>query len=185
MVRMLAILSGFGLIAALTSGLLFGFLDSSSVQVTMFGMGMPSFDSSNFEDCGPAMWKGDEEIDEDCYAYLRADSDETLECDYTMGFRAGDAPVTRLRVKLALMRDGEVIGRDSIQINSLERPADDPFVMETIRGDCDAEQLRIVEADASVDGQETDLIATKSIAAKGLIPLVPDFFIKIGPAAEA
>jgi hypothetical protein len=179
MVRMFAILSGFGLIAALTSGLFFGLLDGSSVQVTMFGMGMPNFDSSNFEDCGPAVLG--EEIDEDCYAYLRADSDETLECDYTLGFRAGTAPVTRLRVKVALMRNGKVIGRDSVQINSLDRPADDPFVTQTITGDCGAEQLRIVEADASVDGQETDLIATRSIAAKGLIPLFPDFFIKIGP----
>jgi hypothetical protein len=145
-------------------------------------MGLPSYDSSNFEDCGPAVLG--EEIDEDCYAYLRADSDETMECDYTLGFRAGAAPVRGLRVKLALMRDGDVIGRDSIQINSLDRPADDPYVTETIRGECGAEQLRIVEADASVDGQETDLIAAKDIAAKGLIPLVPDFFIKIGPAAE-
>jgi hypothetical protein len=180
---MIAILSGFGLIAALTSGLFFGLLDSSSVQVTMFGMGMPEFDSSNFEDCGPAVWG--EEIDEDCYAYLGADADEPLECDYTLGFRAGTEAVTRLRVKVALMRNGKVIGRDSLQISSLDRPADDPFVTETIRGDCDAEQLRIVDAQASVDGEEIDLIATKSIAAKGLIPLLPDFFIKIGPAAEA
>jgi hypothetical protein len=182
MVRMLTLPAGFGLMAAMASGIFFGFHDGSSVQVTMFGMGMPTYDSSNFEDCGPAVWG--EEIDEDCYAYLQPDSDETLECDYTLGFRAGDAPVRRLRVKLALLRGGDVIGRDSIQINSLDRPADDPYVTETIRGDCDAEQLRIVEARAFVDGQEIDLIETKDIAARGLIPLMPDFFIKIGPAAE-
>lgn len=180
MVRMFAILSGFGLVAALV----FGLLDSSSVQVTMFGMGLPSYDSSNFEDCGPVAWNGGEAVDDDCYAYLKADSDETLECDYTLGFRAGGAPVTRLRVKLALMRDGKVVGRDDIRINSLERPADDPYVTKTIRGECDAKQVRIVEARASVGGRETDLIATEGISSKGLMPLLPDFFVKIGPAAE-
>ncbi|MGH6927783.1 MAG: hypothetical protein ACREEV_05670 [Dongiaceae bacterium] len=182
MVRMFAILSGFGLVAALV----FGLLDSSKVQVTLFGMGPPTYDPSNFEDCGPAEWNGGEVANDDCYAYLRADADEPQECDYTLGFRAGTGavPVTRLRVKLALIRDGEVIGRDDIQINSLERPADDPYVTKTIRGECDAKQVRIVEASANVDGQETDLIATESIASKGLMPLFPDFFVKIGPAAE-
>jgi len=180
MVRMFAILSGFGLVAALV----FGLLDQSSVQVTLFGMGPPSYDASNFEDCGPAAWNGGDAADDDCYAYLKADSDETLECDYTLGFRAGGPSVTRLRVKLALMRDGKVIGRDDIRIDSLERPADNPYVTKTVRGECDAKQVRIVEAHASVDGRETDLIATKGIASKGLMPLLPDFFIQIGPGAE-
>jgi hypothetical protein len=181
MVRMIAILVACGLVFALV----FGFAGrSSAVQVTLFGMGMPNFESSSidFADCGPAIWNGGEEVDEDCYANLGSYADEPLECDYTLGFRAGTEAVTRLRVKVALMRDGKVIGRDSVQISSLERPAGDPFVTKTIQGDCDAEQLRIVDAQASVDGQEIDLIATESIAAKGLIPLVPDFFIKIGPA---
>jgi hypothetical protein len=182
MVRMLALPAGFGLMAALAFGIFFGFADGSSVQVTMFGMGLPTYDAPDFEDCGPAVLG--EEIDEDCYPF-GASVDEPLECDYTLGFRAGDASVTRLRVKVALMRNGKVIGRDSIQINSLARPEDDPFVTETVHGDCDAEQLRIVAAHASVDGQDVDLIETKGIAAKGLIPLLPDFFIKIGAATDA
>jgi hypothetical protein len=180
MVRMLTLPAGFGLMAALAFGIFFGFAEGSSVQVTMFGMGMPNMESSGFADCGPAIWNGGEEVDEDCYANFSAD--EPLECDYTLGFRAGDASVTRLRVKVALMRDGKVIGRDSVQISSLERPEDDPFVTKTITGDCDAEQLRIVEAHASIDGQDLDLIENKDIAAKGLIPFLPDFFVKIGAA---
>jgi hypothetical protein len=179
MVRMLTLPAGFDLMAALAFGIFFGFADGSRVQVTMFGMGMPNFEDASFEDCGPVVFG--EEMDEDCYSHLASDIDD-MECDYTLGFRAGDASVTRLRVKIALMRDGNVIGRDSIQISSLERPEDDPFVTQTITGDCDAEQLRIVEAHASIDGQEFDLIETKDIAAKGLIPLLPDFFIKIGAA---
>lgn len=179
MVRMVAILTCFGLVGALV----FGFLGSSNVQVTYFGGGIPSYDPSNFEDCGPATWDGGSAPDSDCYAYLKPDSDETLECDYTLGFRAGEAPVTRLRVKLALMRDGKVIGRDSIRINSLERPADDPYVTQTIRGECDAMQVRILEARADVAGHDTDLIAAGAIASKGLMPLFPDFFVKIGPVS--
>jgi hypothetical protein len=36
-----------------------------------------------------------------------------------------------------------------------------------------------------VGGQETDLIATGSIDSKGMMPLMPDFFIKIGPDSES
>ena len=179
MVRMFAILSVVGFVVALASSLLGG----SNVQVTFLGGGMPTYDSSNFEDCGPSGWSGGSAPDDDCYAYLRAGADATVECDYILGFRAGAAPVTRLRVKLALMRDGKVIGRDSIQINSLDQPAEDPYVTKTIRGECEAKQVRILEAHAHVDGQETDLIAAGGISSKGLMPFLPDFFIKVGPAA--
>ncbi len=181
MVRMIVILTGFGLVFALV----FGFAGSSSaVQVTFFGSGMPTPDPSNFEDCGPATY-GSKPVNDDCYAYLKPGNNDPMECDYTLGFRAADMPVTRLRVKIALMRDGKVIGRDNIQIVSLDRPADDPYVTKTFRGECDAKQLRILDARAYVAGQETDLIATDSIGAKGLMPLMPDFFIEIGPASES
>ena len=180
MVRMIAILAGMGLVFALV----FGFARSSSaVQVTFFGSGLPTPDPSNFEDCGPSF--GSKPVNDDCYAYLKPGNNDPTECDYTLGFRAADTPVTRLRVKLALMRDGKVIGRDNIQINSLDRPADDPYVTKTFRAACNAKQLRILEAHANVAGQETDLIATDSIGAKGLMPLMPDFFIKIGPVTES
>lgn len=171
MVRMIAILTACGLLVALV----FGFASHSSVQVTYFGGGVPTFDDSNFEDCGVGS------TNTDCYAYLDPDSNESLECDYLVGFRAGDTNVSRLRVKLALMRDGKVIDRDSIRIESLERPADDPYVTKTVRGECDARQIRITEARAYVAGEETDLIASDAIDTKSLIPLFPDFFIKIGP----
>jgi len=181
MVRMIAILAGFGLVFALV----FGFAGSSSaVQVTFFGSGMPTPDPSNFSDCGPATF-GSKPVNDDCYAYLKPGNNDPRECDYTVGFRAADTPVARLRVKVALMRDGKVIGRDNIQINSLDRPANDPYVTKTFRGECDAKQLRILEARAYVAGQETDLIATGSIGSKGLMPFFSDFFIKIGPASES
>ena len=181
MVRMIAILTGFGLVFALV----FGFAGSSNaVQVTFFGSGLPTPDPSNFEDCGPSTWNGGKATDDDCYAYLRPGNNDPKECDYTLGFRAAAAPVARLRVKIALMRDGKVIGRDNNEIGSLDRPADDPYVTKTFRGECDAKQLRILEARAYVAGQETDLIATGRIGATGLMPLFPDFFIKIGPASE-
>jgi hypothetical protein len=83
------------------------------------------------------------------------------------------------------MRDGKVIGRDSIQINSLDRPSDNPYVTKSFRAECDAKQLRVLEARAYVAGQETDLIATDSIGSKGLMPFFPDFFIKIGSDSES
>lgn len=178
MVRMFVILSALGLVVALVAGLLGG----SNVQVTFLGGGVPTYDASNFEDCGPSGWSGRSASDDDCYAYLRAGADATMECDYILGFRAGAAPVTRLRVKLALMRDGKVVGRDSIQINSLERPAEDPYVTKTIRGECEVMQVRILEAHARIDGRETDLIAAGGISSKGLVPFLPDFFVKVGPA---
>lgn len=172
MVRMIAILTACGLVVALV----IGFASRSSVQVTYFGGGVPSYDDSNFEDCGVGS------TNSDCYAYLDPDSNESMQCDYIVGFRAGDTKVSRLRVKLALMREGKVIDRDSIRIESLERPDDDPYVTKTIRGECDARQIRITEARAYVAGEETDLIASGTIGTKSLIPLFPDFFIKIGPA---
>lgn len=177
MVRMIGILACFGLVTVLV----FGALSHADVQVTFFGGGIPTYDASNFEDCGPGFSAGSTS-DDDCYAYLKPDSHETTKCDYTIGFRAGEAKVSRLRVKLALMRDGKVIDRDSIQISSLDRPADDPYVSKTIRGECDAKALRITEARAYVAGEETDLIASGAIRSKGLMPLFPDFFIKIGSA---
>ena len=177
MIRMIAILAGMGLVFALV----FGFSSSSSaVQVTFFGSGLPTPDPSNFEDCGPSTF-GSKPVNDDCYAYLKPGNNDPLECDYTVGFRASDVPVRRLRVKLALMRDEKVIGRNSIQIASLDRPADDPYVTKTFRAACDAKQLRILEARAFVAGQETDLIATESIGSKSLMPFFSDFFIKIGP----
>jgi len=181
MVRMIAILAGLGLVFALV----FGFAGSSSaVQVTFFGSGLPTPDPSNFEDCGPSTF-GSKPVKDDCYAYLKPGNNDPMECTYTVGFRAGDVPVSRLRVKLVLMRDGKTISRNSIQIASLDRPADDPYVTKTFRATCDAKQLRILEARAFVAGQETDLIATESIGSKGLMPFFSDFFIKIGPATES
>src|SRR5262249_40095272 len=136
---------------------------------------------SNFEDCGPVAF-GSEPVNDDCYAYLKPGNDEPMECEYTLAFRAVDAPVARLRVRIALMRDGKVIGRNSIQISSLDRPADDSYVTKKFRSECDAKQLRILEARAYVAGEETDLIATDGISARGLVPLIPDFFIQFGPA---
>ena len=177
MVRVIAILALFGLV---WGGIYSLGRSSSPVQVTFFGSGLPTPDPSNFEDCGPSTF-GSKPVNDDCYAYLKPGNNDPMECDYTVGFRASDVPVARLRVKLVLMRDDKVIGRNSIQIASLDRPADDPYVTKTFRATCDAKQLRILEAHAFVAGQETDLIATESIGSKGLMPFFSDLFIKIGP----
>jgi hypothetical protein len=177
MVRMIAILALFGLV---WGGIYTLAGSSSAVQVTFFGGGLPTPDPSNFEDCGPSTF-GSKPVNDDCYAYLKPGNNDPMECDYTVGFRASDVPVSRLRVKMALMRDGKVLSRNSVQIASLDRPADDPYVTKTFRAACDAKQLRILEAHAFVAGQDTDLIATESIASKGLMPFFSDLFIKIGP----
>ncbi|HUL09756.1 MAG TPA: hypothetical protein VLV76_25725 [Candidatus Acidoferrum sp.] len=178
---MIAILAAMALVFALV----FGFAGSSqAVQVTFFGSGLPTPDPSNFEDCGPTTF-GSKPVNDDCYAYLKPGNNDPLECTYTVGFRARDVHVARLRVRVALMRDGKVIGRDSIQINSLDRPSDDPYVTKSFRAACDAKQLRVLEARAYIAGQETDLIATDSIGSKGLMPFFPDFFIKIGQDSES
>lgn len=177
MVRMIAILAVFGLVA----GLYLRSASGSVVQVTFLGGGVPTYDASNFEDCGPDFSSG-AAANDDCYAYLRRDSDETTACDYIIGFRAGDAKVSRLRVKIALMRDGKVVDRDSVQINSLDRPDGDPYVSKTIRGECNVKQLRITEAHAFVAGEETDLIARGVISSKGIMPLIAGSFIGIGAA---
>jgi len=183
LVRMIAILALFGVV---WGGIYTLGRSSSTVQVTFFGSGMPTPDPSNFDDCGPAIMSSSstkpKRVNNDCYAYLKSGNNDPLECDYTVGFRAGDdLPVARLRVKLVLMREGKTIGRNSIQIASLDRPADDPYVTKSFRGDCDAQQIRILEAHAFVGGQDTDLIATERIGSKGLMPFFSDLFIKIGP----
>jgi hypothetical protein len=180
MVRIIAVLALFGVV---WGGIYTLARSSSPVEVTFFGSGLPTPDPSNFSDCGPATF-GSKPVNDDCYAYLKPGNNDPMECNYTVGFRAGDVPVTRLRVKLALMRDGKVIGRDNIQISSLDRPKDNPYVTKTFRAECDAKQLRVLEARAYVAGQETDLIATDSIGSKGLMPFFSDFFIKIGPESQ-
>jgi hypothetical protein len=181
MARIIAVLALFGLV---WGGIYTLARSSSPVEVTFFGSGLPTPDASNFSDCGPTTF-GSKPVNDDCYAYLRAGNNDPLECTYTVGFRAGDVHVARLRVKLALMRDGKVIGRDNIQISSLDRPSNDPYVTKSFRAACDAKQMRVLEARAYIGGQETDLIATNSIGSKGMMPFFPDFFIKIGQDSES
>jgi hypothetical protein len=183
MVRMFAILAGFGLVIALLSGR----FETAAVQVTFFGSGLPTPDPANFDPqrCGPSAAAGTAKPDTGCYAYLRPDSNEPLECDYNLGFRAGSAAVKRLRVKVAIVKQGKELGRHRVAIDNLVRPADSPYVSASIRGECDADHLQIVEARAYVDGQETDLIAAGAIRSRGLMPLMPDLFVTIGAAAGA
>ena len=105
--------------------------------------------------------------------------------DYSLGFRAGDAAIQRLRVKVAIMRNGKEKGRHSLTIDSLARPADSPYVAKSIRGECNADQLRVVAAHAYVNGQDTDLITAGNIASKSLMPFFSDTFVQIASPAGA
>jgi len=198
MARMLVLLAGLGLI--------FGFIvmfggrfDRYAVQVTFFGGGVPTFDASNFENCGPK-WSPNaftgsssnsflqppkQQSNSRCYAYLRQGANAPMECDYSLGFRAGDSTIQRLRVKVAIMHSGKEKGRRSITIDSLARPADSPYVAKSIRGECNADQLRVVAAHAYVNGQDTDLITAGNIASKSLMPFFSDTFVQIASPAGA
>jgi hypothetical protein len=197
MARLFVLLAGFGVIFAFMA-MLGGRFDSYAVQVTFFGGGVPTYNSSNFENCGPkwstnafngsgsnSFVKPPAQSNSGCYAYLKPGANEPLECDYNLGFRAGTAAIKRLRVRVAIIRDGKDTGRHSITIDDLNKKPDSPYVSKSIRGECDADQLQIVEARAFVDGQETNLITAGSIHAKGLVPLFPDFFVKIAEPAGA
>jgi len=196
MARMLVLLAGLGLIFGFIT-MVGGRFDSYAVQVTFFGGGVPTFDASNFENCGPkwstnaftgsgsSLFVQPPKSDSNCYAYLRQGANAPMECDYNLGFRAGDSAIQRLRVQVAIMRDGKERGRHSLTIDSLARPADNPYVAKSIRGECNADHLRVVEARAYVNGQETDLITAGSIAAKSLMPLFSDTFVNIAPPAGA
>src|SRR5215471_12883912 len=106
MARMLVLLAGLGLIFGFIT-MVGGRFDSYAVQVTFFGGGVPSFDASNFENCGPK-WSTNAftgsgsssfvqppKSDSNCYAYLRRGANAPVECDYNLGFRAGDSAIQR------------------------------------------------------------------------------------------
>lgn len=198
MARMLVLLAGLGLIFAFIV-MVGGRFDSYAVQVTFFGGGVPTYDPSNFENCGPK-WSANaftgsgsssfvqppkQQTNRNCYAYLRQGANAPMECDYSLGFRAGDSTIQRLRVKVAIMHGGKEKGRRSLTIDSLARPADSPYVAKSIRGECNADQLRVVEAHAYVNGQETDLITAGNIASKSMMPFFSDTFVQIASPTGA
>jgi len=199
MARLFVLLAGFGLIFAFMA-FAGGRFDTSAVQVTFMGGGIPTPDPSNFEGCGPSSFNTSaltgssnsmysapksNNNNSNCYAYLKH-PDQALECDYNLGFKANNnGVIKRLRVKVAIMKQGKEAERHSVTVDSLVRPADSPYVSKSFRGACDAENLEVVEARAFVDGQETNLIATGAISSKGLMPLFSDFFVKIAPPTGA
>lgn len=171
---------GFGLMAAFTRG----WFDDSKVHVTYFGSSWVAETSAfDFDDCSTFFENGQLQTEGDC-DYEAPNPEEPMECDHTLTFRSRDADVQRLRARFLLMRDGKQVGRGLVTIDSVSNGDDAPPTSREVRGDCAADQLILVEATAMIDGAPTDLIATEAIQAKGLIPFFPDFFIKIGPAAE-
>jgi hypothetical protein len=90
MVRMIAILAGSG--PDVRAGW-FGFArNSSAVQVTFFGSGCRPPIPRTSRIVGPTTF-GSKPVNDDCYAYLKPGNNDPLECNYTLGFRAGDTPV--------------------------------------------------------------------------------------------
>ena len=148
------------------------------MQVTFFGSGLPTPRSLDFEDCGPTTF-GSKPVNDDCYAY--GPGNKRSPGDATTPWLLPAILDARLRVKCARVRDGKVIGRDNIQIGSLDRPAG-ALVHEDVprRVRCQA-ALASSEARACVGGAETDLIATGSIDPRGSCPSCPISSSRSGP----
>jgi len=95
-------------------------------------------------------------------------------CDVTFAFLPGERQVTRLRAKFALLKDGKEIGRGSVNIARLDYNSEEnQWALASFRGKCEAEELRLLEAKAVIDGEPTDLIASEKIRATGIIPWLP------------
>jgi hypothetical protein len=95
-------------------------------------------------------------------------------CDVTFAFLPIERQVTRLRAKFALLKGGKEIGRGSVAVERLEYNAEEnKWALASFRGKCDAEELRLLEAQAVIDGEPTNLIASERIRATGIIPWLP------------
>ncbi len=178
MARMVALLALMGLVV----GLLLGGADGASVHVTFLGSGLPGTASADDPgDCTGKVEDGLFTMEGDCTTALARPKDNgPPECDYQLGFRTDESRVRRLSVTVQIMRDGKPVGRGRADVESFDDVAPGQLKSRTVRGECDADHIRVVEAEALVDGALTDLVAGGAIGSRSLMPFLPDFFITIG-----
>jgi len=178
MVRIVPFIVVFGLLVAYAGGY---FESATTLQMVYFGAAVDvevqSPASLDFDDCAMVIVNGMPTMGDDCdlEAWDPTDPERYKYCNHSIAFLPGDRPVRRLRAEFAIMKDGRELSRTRLRLDEFEPPVDGKPAQTnaTVRGECDADGLRLVEAHALVDGQDTDLIATQSIRARSLIPLLP------------
>ena len=95
-------------------------------------------------------------------------------CNVELAFLPIERQVTRLRARVIMLKGGKEIGRGSVSIDQLLYNAEDQqWRQVSFRSKCEADELRLTDATALVDGTPTDLIATEMIYGTGIIPWLP------------
>lgn len=147
--------------------------DPESIAVTYSGS-YPIPVEINFGDCYMSIENGvPKQQGNGCDDIARQSAKPTT-CDVTFAFLPIERPVTRLRAKFALLKGGKEIGRGSVNVARLDYNAEEnKWALASFHGKCDAEELRLLEASAVIDGEPTNLIASEKIRATGIIPWLP------------
>lgn len=147
--------------------------DAESIAVTYSGS-FPVPVEIDFGDCYMTMENGvPTQQGNGCDDFARQSAAPAI-CDVSFAFLPIERQVTRLRAKFALLKDGKEIGRGKVAVERLEYNAEEnKWALASFRGKCDAEEMRLLEATAVIDGEPTNLIASEKIRATGIIPWLP------------
>ena len=147
--------------------------DPESIAVTYSGS-FPVPVEINFGDCYMTMENGVPKQQGSGCDDIGRQSAKPASCDVTFAFLPIERQVTRLRAKFAMIKDGKEIGRGSVAVERLNYNADNnQWALASFRSKCDAEEMRLLEATAVIDGEPTNLIASEKIRATGIIPWLP------------
>jgi hypothetical protein len=134
----------------------------------------------DFDDCAPTWSNGQMKQKSGCDSFGSGYGEPAKDCDVTFAFYPIERRVSRLNAKFIMLKDGKQIGRGSVSIASLVLdPEDKKWTEASFRGRCGADELRLTDATALVDGTATDLIASGLIRATGIIPWLPGSDITI------
>ena len=129
----------------------------------------------NFDsDCVMTMENGVPKTKGDCNFDAASAMSKPEQCNVELAFLPIERQVTRLHARVVMLKGGKEIGRGSVSIDRLVYNADDQkWAQASFRSKCEAEELRLTEATAVIDGTPTDLIATEIIHGTGIIPWLP------------
>jgi hypothetical protein len=129
----------------------------------------------NFDsDCAMTMDDGTLKTKGDCDFNAASAMSKPTQCNVELAFLPIERQVTRLHARVVMLKGGKEIGRGSVSIDRLAYIADDnQWSRASFRSKCEADELRLTEATAIVDGTATDLIASGMVHGTGIIPWLP------------
>jgi len=170
--RILALLAGLAMFWVLPKYLLSP--DNDSIAVHYNGS-YPVPVELNFDsDCAMVMDKGTLKTKGNCDFNAADAMSKPTQCNVELAFLPIERRVSRLHARVVMLKGGKEIGRGSVSIDSLVYNADDnQWARVSFRSKCEADELRLTEATAIVDGTATDLIASDMVHGTGIIPWLP------------